>query len=565
MHFYIKYFVCFAQLNPFKAQKEYARLKAMQKFRLNTALLEKTSLYGFTLRGKVAPELISTPMDLWPGDFQVAKYMLSGDYVTDAQVIPASDIFQFLAEPQKCPKELLCRLHGFEWLRDLRSVSTNQSRKLVREMIEHWIDSNHSWSKKSWLSPSWRPHIIGHRLSSWISLFDFFGTSADDAFRHKVLISICQQYQHLQRVWGRSKNIFYNFLALKGLIFCAATLPKQKAKIPIYVKLLEKNLKRQIMPDGGHMSRSPIVQVHLLKDLIDIRSLITNNKEEQQVIQSTIQSIAPIVRLFRHGDGGLTHFKGDVDMGLFPYLARSTTGALVDTALSLSDVRGRPSGRADYMGYERCSNKTGLLLLNTKVSLASYNLAEPLDQGVNILDFEWSLGRQRIIEKGDIVIQTSPCEFVKLHNQTAGHLSIRRHSENQLDYVAAHYDQFFDGLSYNHQRELYMPNEEGVLKGHDTVALTEKAVVAVRFCLHEGIAAEVQPNKTVRLTIKESTKKTKLTQKTCMLTANGYDDILCEALGAEGSMAIYLVTYLVPNAPKTLKWAFQMEGMVKAK
>lgn len=540
----------------------------MHKIRLNTArFLETTSLYGFTLRGKVATELITTPMDLWPGDFQVAKYMLSGDYVTDTCVIPVSDIFQFLADPQKCPKELLCRLHGFEWLRDLRSVSTNQSRKLVREMIEHWIDSNHSWSKKSWLSPSWRPHIMGHRLSNWISLFDFFGTSADDAFRHKILNSICQQYQHLQRVYGRSKNIFHNFLALKGLIFCAATLPKENGKIPTYVKLLEKNLKRQIMPDGGHISRSPVVQVHLLKDLIDIRSLVTHaNKEAQQVIQSTIQSIAPIVRLFRHGDGGISNFKGDVNMGMFPYLMRSTTGALVDTALSLSDVRGRPSGRADYMGYERFSNKTSLLLLNTKVSLAPYNLLDPIDQGMNILDFEWSLGRQRIIAKGDVIIETSACEFVKIKNQTAGHLSIHRHNGDQMDYVAADYDQFFDGVSYRHQRELYIPNQDGVLKGHDTLTLTDKAVAAVRFCLHEGVEADIQPNKTVRLTVKETRKnikKAKAFQKICVLTASGYDDVLCETLGSQDGVAIYFVTHLLPNRPKTIKWAFQMTDMAQ--
>jgi uncharacterized heparinase superfamily protein len=535
----------------------------MQKFRLNTArLFETSSLYGVSLGGKVGQELITIPMDLWPGDFQVAKYMLSGDYVTDTQVVPLPHIFNFLAEPKKCPKDLLFRLHSFEWLRDLRSVSTNQSRKLVRELIEHWIDSNHSWSNKSWLYPSWQSHIMGHRLACWISLFDFFGSSADDGFRHKVLKSIHQQYQHLQRIYGRNKSVFCNFLALKGLIFCGATLPKQKGKVGSYMKLLEKNLKRQIMPDGGHISRSPIVQVHLLKDLIDIRSLVSGmNKGEHNSVQAAIQATAPIVRLFRHGDGGLTHFKGDVDTCLLPYLSRSTTGALIDTVLSLSDVRGRPSGRADYMGYERMSNKTGLVLLNTKVSLAPYNLENPLDQGVNILDFEWSVGRQRFVQKGDIVAQTSPHEFIKLHNQTAGHLNLRRHNDNQLDYIAADYDQFFDGLSYRHQRELYIPSQEGILKGHDTLTLSEKAVVGVRFVLSEFMKVEVQPNKTVRLTVQDGSKggkKNKPSQKVCVFTANGFDDLLCEPPTLDHPPSIYLITPVVPNVPKTIKWAFQI-------
>lgn len=532
----------------------------MLKF-LNTAqLFQRNPLYGLTLRGKVPGNLISIPLDLWPGDFQVAKCMIAGDYVTDTHVIPVSDILNFMANPNQCPKELLVRLHSFEWLRDLRSISTNQSRKFARELIQHWISFNHSWSKKSWLSPAWRADIMGHRLSNWISLFDFFGSSADDQFRDQLLTSICQQYQHLQRVHGRLKNVIGSFLCLKGLLFCAATLPKQKGHIPHYIKLLEKNLKRQIMPDGGHISRSPILQAHILKDLIDLRSLLgSHQKEDYLILQNAIQSLAPIVRLFRHGDGGLAQLKGDIDLRYTPYLARSTTAGLVDTALSLSDVRGRPSGRADYMGYERCSNKNSVLLLNTKVSLHPYNLDYPLDQGINVLDFEWSVGRQRIVQKGDILVQTTPHEFLKLHNQTAGHLNLRRHNEKQIDYIFADYDQFFEGLSYRHQRELYLPDQEGTLKGHDILTLSEKSIAAVRFCLHDGFVAEVQSHKTVKLTLElnaKKSKKSKPNEKVYILTAQGTDDILID-LSPTGAPIINMLMSMDANTPRTIRWAFQ--------
>ncbi len=532
-------------------------------------LAQKYRLYGVTLLGRSTSELLTIPSDPWPGNFQVAHTILEGVFPFRGQLIPLKDCLDYLGRPDRCPSPLLPRLHGFEWLKDLRAISTNPSRKRARQLIMHWINQNHSWSTKSWLSPAWRPEITANRLSSWISVYDFFGASADDFFKQAFFRSLMKQYRYLRRIYTSITDPLQAFIVLKSLIACACTLPRQKGRIPSFVNSLQKVLKAQILADGGHVSRSPALQLIILRDLIDIRSLLKNiEAEDPPFLQQAINVMAPMVRLFRHGDGGLADFAGNIDPCSLSFDPENISPAVVDMALSLADVRGRPPGRAPYMGYERCIGKSGLILLNVK---PSYNevplLTTEGEPGVNILDFEWSVGRQRILRRSDLIVQLSDHSWLKIDNDQ-GSLALKRHSKDGNGYLSADFDQFIRGVSYRHQRQLYLGGEEGDFRGHDIFTLSQPAMAAVRFIFSRNVEVLSQTTKKIKIKVYPSAAiagkgESKKTVQTWSFITKGASDVLWQHCKETGLPYLMLLTPLAKEEPQTIKWAFRLDENIE--
>ena len=68
-------------------------------------------------------------------------------------------------------------------------------------------------------------------------------------------------------------------------------------------------LDRQILSDGGQIERSPAVQLAVMRHLVDIRAALREAQEETPPgLQNAIDRMAPMLRFFRHGDGGLALF-----------------------------------------------------------------------------------------------------------------------------------------------------------------------------------------------------------------------------------------------------------------
>ncbi len=91
--------------------------------------------------------------------------------------------------------------------------------------------------------------------------------------------------------------------------------------------MLEAQILRDVLADGGHVSRSPAVQLSLLRDLTDIRAALLDARQEvPESHQTAIDRMAPMLRFFRHGDGGLALFNGSDE----------DEGWLIDVALTRS-------------------------------------------------------------------------------------------------------------------------------------------------------------------------------------------------------------------------------------
>lgn len=530
-------------------------------------LFKKNVLYGISLFGRSTSELITIPADPWPGHFQMAQRLLDGSFPHDGKLILLKEYLPYLAFSKTCPPTLLSRLHSFEWLRDLRTINTNPSRKFARELVSHWIDYNHSIAKKAWLTPAWSNSIMGTRLANWVALYDFFGVTANDSFRQAFFKSLIRQYRYLRRNYCIKEDPLEAFLALKGLIFCSCTLPRQKHRIPNFLKDLEFVLKKQLLPDGGHISRSPLVQFILLRDLIDIRLLLKGAElEDPLFVQQAIHAMAPLVRLFRHGDGGLASFMGNLSPYNMGISADNISPGSVDMALSLADIRGRPPGKAPHTGFERCVSKAGLVLLNVKPSL--YELPPFMrseEPGINILDFEWSSGRQRIVSRSDAVIQLADHSWLQIKEVDDRQPVLKRHNKDGNGYIEADLEKTINDLTYHHKRQLYLAPEEGDFRGHDTLILSKSSMCAIRFIFSNTVEIVSDNPQRIRIRTRPSAeeiilqKKIKPSHKIWRFIASGCENIICQTSAETGLSYLLLLTPLIADKSHTLKWAFRLE------
>ena len=103
-------------------------------------------------------------------------------------------------------------------------------------------------------------------------------------------------------------------------------------------------LDRQILPDGGHVSRNPGALIELLLDLLPLRqAFAARNVAPPPALNNAIDRMMPMLRFFRHGDGSFAQFNG---MG-------PTAPDLLATILAYDDARGAPLANAPHSGYQR--------------------------------------------------------------------------------------------------------------------------------------------------------------------------------------------------------------------
>ena len=76
------------------------------------------------------------------------------------------------------------------------------------------------------------------------------------------------------------------------------------------IKQLVAEIERQILPDGGHISRNPGALIELLLDLLPLRqAFAARNIAPPPQLNNAIDRMMPMLRFFRHGDGNFRAFQ----------------------------------------------------------------------------------------------------------------------------------------------------------------------------------------------------------------------------------------------------------------
>ncbi len=352
-------------------------LMAFEACRALMRALLASIFFRWYYRGTRSAKLGIAPQDLRTADPTVAAEIYAGRFAFSGKLAVAGGRSPFELHPPSL--EWAKSLYGFGWLRHLRAADSALARTNARALVEEWIDLHGGWQKLAF-----DPEITARRVMAWLAQSPVVLENADFTFYRKFVASLTRQVHYLSFVRRFMRDDMGKLqtavaLAQAGLCF---NIPKLQRRAK---RWLERELTRQILADGGHISRNPGAILQILLDLLPLRhSYIALSLMPPQALISSIDRMMPMVRFFRHNDGAFALFNG---MG-------PTPADIVATLLAYDDTRGIPPAFAPASGYRRLHVKDVLLFMDTGAP-PPLRFSQTAHAGA--LSFEFSDGADRLV------------------------------------------------------------------------------------------------------------------------------------------------------------------------
>ncbi|MFS8036338.1 heparinase II/III family protein [Xanthobacter sp. AM11] len=457
----------------------------------------------------VPERLLIAPQDLRTGDATLASEIYAGRFAFAGKVMTLEGRTPFeLVAPSV---EWAEALHGFGWLRHLKAAGTTIARANARALVGDFMrDPGRGRAVAA------RPDVTARRIISWLTQATFLLQDADHDFYRRFMRSLARQVRQLRRSAADAPDGHPRLLAVTALVFAGLCMSDQARLLKVAQKRLTEELDRQILPDGGPLTRNPGMLIELLLDLLPLRQAFTaRNQPAPPALMNAVDRMMPMLRFFRHGDGAFAHFHG---MG-------HTAADQLATILAFDDARGAPVANAPYSGYQRLDARGVMLIADTgppPPPRASW------EAHASCLAFEFSSGRQRIVvncgvpevqrevwrqvarstaaHSTVVIADTSSCRFLQSPQMARllgapiisgpKAVEVQRGARNNAVLLRASHDGYAEPFGLVHQRSWRLAMEGGRLDGEDVFRPAQEGApmpsetFAIRFHLHPTVSVE---------------------------------------------------------------------------
>jgi uncharacterized heparinase superfamily protein len=322
--------------------------------------------------------LVIAPQELRTADPTRASEIYGGRFAFAGKIVVCDGRSPFEMVPPN--EEWAEVLLGFGWLRHLRAADSTITRANARALVDEWIALQGTWHPIAW-----QPEIVARRILSWLSQATLILDDADVRFYRRLLRNLTRQVRYLRATVNDTRDGIPRLQARIALACASLCMAKQIRHLRTATRRLVSELERQILPDGGHISRNPGVIIEILLDLLPLsQAFSARNVAPPPGLINAIDRMMPMLRFFRHGDGTFALFNG---MG-------PTPPDLLATVLAYDDARGTPVANAPYSGYQRLDAGTSTVLMDTG---SPPPLEVSADAHAGCLAFEFSSKLQRVI------------------------------------------------------------------------------------------------------------------------------------------------------------------------
>src|SRR5215475_5538899 len=353
-------------------------LALRRKFNVARARVSVWPLAGLIYWPSRGERLVIAPQELRTADPTRANEIYGGRFAFAGKIVVCDGRSPFEVGPPTA--EWAENLLGFGWLRHLRAANSTITRANARALVDEWMTIQGSWHPVAW-----RPEIVARRLMSWLSQATLILDDADLRFYRRLLRSLTRQVRFLRVTANYTRDGISRLQARIALTYAALCMAKQVRHLRLATRRLVSELERQILPDGGHISRNPGVIIEILLDLLPLsQAFAARNVPPPAALINAVDRMMPMLRFFRHVDGTFMLFNG---MG-------PTPPGLLATVLAYDDARGTPVANAPYSGYQRVEAGPSTLLMDTG---SPPPLEVSTDGHAGCLAFEFSSRLQRII------------------------------------------------------------------------------------------------------------------------------------------------------------------------
>ncbi|WP_245270804.1 heparinase II/III family protein [Beijerinckia mobilis] len=460
-----------------------------------------------SLRSRPLERLLIAPQDIRTSDPTIAADIYAGYFTFDGKVVNTHGRSPFEIEPAS--PTWARALASFSWLRHLRAADTALARANARALVDDFLTLKGNIRSE----PAWEVGTAARRLLAWLSQSPIILENADRAFYRRFMrglgrLQIFLERRLIEGVGGEDRLLAVIALAELGL--CAEGAGKLSVR---GTRLLTEELERQILPDGGHISRNPRILIELLLDLLPLRqAYAARGFQTPARLLNVIDRMMPMLRLFRHGDGTLALFNG---MGV-------TAPELLAIVLAYDDARAQALTNAPYSGYQRVEEQDTILVMDT---------GRPPPQGFSqrahagCLSFEFSVGAHRLVVNCGspeanrpaareaarataahstlVVDDSSSCRFTShsglwrwLGTEILSgpeKVDVKRLSEAEGVRLTASHDGYAQRFGWLHERQLVLRRDGRQLDGRDrllsaaTEEMPERRPYVLRFHIHPQV------------------------------------------------------------------------------
>ena len=331
------------------------------------------SMASISYPGSQAELLLLAPQELRTADPSFATEVYNGHFGLAGKLaeLDAESPFDIVPPSESWAREL----YGFGWLRHLRASGSELAREQAKALVQDFVQHGRSIH-----GLAWQPDIVARRVISWLSNSVLILDSGEPEAYGAFLRSLTSQLRYLSASYRDAPDGVPRLLTLMALIYAGLCIAEQQAVVDRYVKPFCKELNRQILPDGGHISRNPDALAELLLDLLPLRHcFVARDRVPPKELTDAIDRIMPMLRFFRTGDGTLARFNG---------CGPTPTDALA-TVLAYDDIEGSPVRTAANSGYVRLECGSTLILADIGL-LPPGSLSTTAHAG--FLSFEMSSG-----------------------------------------------------------------------------------------------------------------------------------------------------------------------------
>jgi uncharacterized heparinase superfamily protein len=367
------------------------------------ANLRRGWFYRLGYRGSITDRIEFHPLDWRARRLDEADAYFRGRFRFAGHMVEAKTGSIFDAEMPSAG--FAASLHGFEWLRHLEAASGEAARLLALKLAGEWLDRNEEYT-----TPAWDADVIAIRFFNLFSHGRFFLVNSDLLWRSRLFVSLRNQTRILARTLHTAPEGLPRLRAAAGLSLAGLCLSDPRSA-DLGLKRLADEIAKQILPDGGHISRSPETLVEAFRILGMVQQVAdAANRETQNALRSALDRMAPMVRFFRLGDGGLGVFNGGGEGDT----------KLVAALLERDDVQGKPFGHAPHSAYQRLSGGRSLVLMDIGDPPPG---AYATHAHAGCLSFEMSVGAHRLIVNCGIAT-TEENEWSAALRATAAHSAL---------------------------------------------------------------------------------------------------------------------------------------------
>jgi uncharacterized heparinase superfamily protein len=362
-----------------------------------------------------------------------------------------------------------------------------------------------------------RADVLSRRVISLLSQAPLVLSESDNKFYRRYLRGLTREIRYLRYAMLDMPDGVPRLQVMIALCFGSLCLANQTRHIRSASRKLSDELQRQVLPDGGHISRNPGALIELLIDLLPLRqTFATRNIPPPPALLNAIDRMMPMLRFFRHGDGSIALFNG----------MSGTPSDLLATLLAYDDIHGTPMASMPHTGFQRLDAGATTIIMDTGPPPAA-GVSHEAHAGC--LSFELSSDQTRILvncgmpstgrdswrafARGTaahstlIYHETSSCQFVELSamkrflygapvvSGPANVESFREEVANGILLTASH-DGYVPRFGLVHRRVLLLAHNGLRIDGEDTVTPVPGARVkgnetdyVLRFHLHPSVKA----------------------------------------------------------------------------